>query len=72
MKRLLLCLVIIISMVMLRGGTGTAASNIDAGVLDPCKWPGGPHPGCNPDAKVLPPKTNKYQRACYKESHCRP
>ncbi|KAG6628845.1 hypothetical protein I3843_14G041500 [Carya illinoinensis] len=71
MKRLLLCLVLIISMVVLRGGTGAAASNIDAGVLDPCKKPGGPHPGCNPDAKAPPQEANKYEHGCNQEDHCR-
>ena len=43
MKSKFLCFVLIISMMTLINGV--AATNINDGVLDPCKRSGGPHPG---------------------------
>ncbi|XVF81246.1 hypothetical protein PTKIN_Ptkin15bG0140300 [Pterospermum kingtungense] len=77
MKALLFCLALI-SMVVVKlnqvdaattAGAGTPP--IDAGVLDPCKRPGGPHPGCHPDPNSPPQEANPYQRGCSKYFRCR-
>ena len=51
---------------------GVASKKIDAGVLDPCKWPGGPHPGCpDPKNKTPPGPANPYDRGCNRITLCR-
>ena len=51
---------------------GVAATNISDGVLDPCKKPGGPHPGCpDPKNKAPPVAAAPYNRGCNPIKHCR-
>ncbi|KAL4597057.1 hypothetical protein ACB092_12G208100 [Castanea dentata] len=64
-----LCFVLIISMMILINGV--AATNIGAGVLDPCKAPGGPHPGCPDPNTKSPIPANPYDHGCNKINHCR-
>uniref|UniRef100_A0A7N2RBB5 Rapid ALkalinization Factor n=1 Tax=Quercus lobata TaxID=97700 RepID=A0A7N2RBB5_QUELO len=68
MKSKFLCFVLIISMMILINGV--AATNISAGVLDPCKQPGGPHPGCQ-DNKAPPAAAGPYNRGCNRITLCR-
>ena len=49
---------------------GVASKKIDAGVLDPCKQPGGPHPGCQ-ENKAPPVAAAPYNRGCNRITHCR-
>ncbi|MBA0878278.1 hypothetical protein Goshw_006440, partial [Gossypium schwendimanii] len=35
---------------------------IHPGVLDPCKRPGGSHPGCHPNPESTPTQANTYNR----------
>ena len=70
MKSKFLCFVLIISMMILMNGV--AATNIGYGVLDPCKQPGGPHPGCpDPNNNPPPAPANPYSRGCNKHTRCR-
>lgn len=71
MRRLFLCLLLVVCMVVLRGSGAAAGKNIDAGVLDPCKAPGGPHAGCQPNPKAPPTPANDYSRGCNKYNRCR-
>ena len=48
-----------------------AVQTINAAVFDPCKRPGGPHPGCHPDINSAPVQVNVYQRGCSRFHRCR-
>ncbi|XVF81247.1 hypothetical protein PTKIN_Ptkin15bG0140400 [Pterospermum kingtungense] len=67
MKAWLICLALISTVVVNQAET----RSIDAGVLDPCQRPGGPHPGCHPDPKSPPQAANPYQRGCSRHHRCR-
>ena len=67
-KAWLICFVLITMAVV---NQVDAAPNIDPAVLDPCKRPGGPHPGCHPDINSAPEQANAYQRGCSKTHKCR-
>ena len=70
MKSKFLCFVLIISMMTLINGV--AATSISYGVFDPCKQPGGPHPGCpDPNNNPPPAPANPYSRGCNKHTRCR-
>ncbi|MBA0633729.1 hypothetical protein Godav_029872, partial [Gossypium davidsonii] len=42
--------------------TRNSVMYIHPGVLDPCKRPGGPHPGCHLNPKSTPTQANTYNR----------
>ncbi|KAK8549534.1 hypothetical protein V6N13_027286 [Hibiscus sabdariffa] len=44
---------------------------IHPAVLDHCKRPGGPHPGCHPDPKSPLKQANPYNRGCSRHHRCR-
>ncbi|MBA0735875.1 hypothetical protein Gogos_019677, partial [Gossypium gossypioides] len=54
----------LISMVVVQvdATTRSGVTYIHPGVLDPCKRPGEPHPGCHPDPKSTPTQANTYNR----------
>ncbi|KAK7832877.1 protein ralf-like 25 [Quercus suber] len=64
-----LCFVLIISMMILM--IGVAAGNINEWVLEPCKRPGGPHPGCPNPKNKAPTPANPYNRGCSRIHRCR-
>ncbi|KAB2088756.1 hypothetical protein E1A91_A03G023800v1 [Gossypium mustelinum] len=72
MKIWLICLVLI-SMVVVQvdATTRSGVKYIDPGVLNPCKRPGGPHPGCHPNPKSTPTQANTYDRGCSRHHRCR-
>ncbi|XVE78147.1 hypothetical protein DITRI_Ditri13aG0120500 [Diplodiscus trichospermus] len=71
-KAWLICVVLIISMVVAMNQVDAAARTpINAAVIDPCKRPGGPHPGCHPDPNSPPQEANPYHRGCSKIHRCR-
>ncbi|XP_022759806.1 protein RALF-like 11 [Durio zibethinus] len=61
----------LISMVVVNHVDAAGTPPINEGVLDPCKRPGGPHPGCHPDKNSPPQPVNRYQRGCSKYFRCR-
>ncbi|KAK8576919.1 hypothetical protein V6N13_121918 [Hibiscus sabdariffa] len=48
-----------------------ATSYIHPAVLDHCKRPGGPHPGCHPNPKGPLKQANPYNRGCSRHHRCR-
>ncbi|PKI39142.1 hypothetical protein CRG98_040461 [Punica granatum] len=48
-----------------------AGRYINEGVLNPCKWPGGPHKGCHPNPQAPPVRANPHTRGCSKILRCR-
>jgi len=66
MKSWFLCFVLI-SMAVL--AVDVLAANIDPGVLDPCKRPGGPYPGCPTNEHSKP--ANPWTRGCSSITRCR-
>ncbi|XVF32118.1 hypothetical protein REPUB_Repub17cG0054400 [Reevesia pubescens] len=70
MKALLLWFALI-SMVVVKQVDAAGGKYIHPGVLDPCKRPGGPYPGCHPNINSPPQQANQYQRGCSKYYRCR-
>ncbi|KAK8576908.1 hypothetical protein V6N13_121907 [Hibiscus sabdariffa] len=72
MKALLVCLTLI-SMVLIQVNAVAAGATryIHPAVLDHCKRPGGPHPGCHPDPKGPLKQANRYNRGCSRHHRCR-
>ncbi|KAM1646179.1 hypothetical protein ACFXTN_007242 [Malus domestica] len=70
MKSCILCL-FLVSMVVLNSEVKAERNRIHPGVLNPCKRPGGPHPGCNGDVKSPPQPANPYNRGCSMILRCR-
>ncbi|KAM1448888.1 hypothetical protein ACFXTN_007241 [Malus domestica] len=70
MKSCILCL-LLVSMVVLNSEVKAERNRIHPGVLNPCKRPGGPHPGCNGDVKSPPQPANPYNRGCSMILRCR-
>ncbi|KAE8698221.1 hypothetical protein F3Y22_tig00110600pilonHSYRG00013 [Hibiscus syriacus] len=71
-KTWLICLALISTVVI--GGDADAPNGgrfIDQAVLDRCKWPGGPHPGCHPNPNAPPRQANPYNRGCSRHNRCR-
>ncbi|RXH87042.1 hypothetical protein DVH24_028542 [Malus domestica] len=66
MKSFILCF-LLISLVVLNSEVQARRNGIDPGVVDPCKRPGGPHPGCNGNTQPVRP----YDRDCSTILRCR-
>ncbi|TQD87873.1 hypothetical protein C1H46_026576 [Malus baccata] len=66
MKSLILCF-LLISLVVLNSEVQAQRNRIDPGVVDPCKGPGGPHPGCNGNTQPARP----YDHGCSAILRCR-
>ncbi|KAE8037843.1 hypothetical protein FH972_010398 [Carpinus fangiana] len=47
------------------------ATNINPGVLDPCKVPGAKDPGCPTNNKPPSGEANQYDRGCTGTDRCR-
>jgi hypothetical protein len=68
MKPWFLCLVLI-SMAVLADVLG--ATNINPGVLDPCKAPGAKEPGCPTNNNPPSGEANPYSHGCNGLARCR-
>ncbi|EXC33020.1 hypothetical protein L484_014801 [Morus notabilis] len=74
MKFSVMCLAIICMVMLSHHVEVTAGTNkLVDGVVDPCKKPGGPHPGCNPNpnANRGHDAANDYDRGCSANHRCR-
>ncbi|KAL4283136.1 hypothetical protein GQ457_16G030480 [Hibiscus cannabinus] len=72
MKTWLICLMLIGMLATeIDGAEPDDVPRLHPGVLDPCKRPGGPHPGCHPDPESPPIEANSYDRGCSKHNRCR-
>ncbi|KAH1075195.1 hypothetical protein J1N35_027523 [Gossypium stocksii] len=72
MKTLLICFALInMIVVQVDAAARSGVTYIHPGVLDPCKRPGGPHPGCHPNPKSAPTQANTYNRGCSRHHRCR-
>ncbi|KAF8408881.1 hypothetical protein HHK36_004950 [Tetracentron sinense] len=72
MKAWFLCVVLMICLVLLNHVEGARLEKFL--VIDPCKRPGGPHPGCIPEggqSNSPPVPANPYRRGCSKFNRCR-
>ncbi|XWS76042.1 hypothetical protein CRYUN_Cryun01aG0143400 [Craigia yunnanensis] len=69
MKAWLFCFALITMAVLNQVDAGRTF--IHEGVLDPCKRPGGPHPGCHPNKNRPPQQANRYHRGCSRFNRCR-
>ncbi|KAK8555886.1 hypothetical protein V6N13_069965 [Hibiscus sabdariffa] len=72
MKTWLICLMLIgMLAIEIDAAAPDGVDRLHPGVLDPCKRPGGPHPGCHPDPESPPKEANPYSRGCSRHNKCR-
>ncbi|TYI50184.1 hypothetical protein E1A91_D12G084200v1 [Gossypium mustelinum] len=70
-KTLLICFALI-SMIVVKVDIvpRNGMTYIHAGVLDPCKRPGGLHSWCHPNPKSSPTQANTYNLGCSRHNRC--